>query len=584
MRVKILPVFLLIIFAAVMLCASCAQSTSVNAHEPITIMTAGWNYESFAHGLKEKYPEVELEFISYNGQNSSIYMKKTLEAGHIPDIYTSSTLPDEELQKKHLMDLSIYDFSSKYAVSRLKDCSIYGAVYMLPASYVANGIYYNKTLFKKHGWTVPQSFKELEELAPKIRSAGVELSCTDLSFAGTGFQYLFNLADTVFLRTPAGLEWEDDFLSGKASAQAVWKDTVEYVQKWIDLGMFYRPEDALTLGDCQQHFKEGNTAFFLHAGVFTFAQNDDGTGDQYGIMPWLSADGSSNRYITATSRYFGLNAELEKPENKQKLEDAMKFMEFISTPEGQRLLPGADKLLLPLTDDGSQDITGFSDAKELLDSGYSAPSAYARWEKIVAVVGEESIKWLQGESTGEQVITLMEQAWAYTLENGELSYAEVEEDLTNEETAKLVGNAFLYASDADCALVSLGGYHDGLENDQGVNGCLWKGPATNEILCTVCPLGWMGTIQTFTLSGGKIKELQEAGFDRYGDKDCFPYVRVTKGGMKLKDEMNYTVVILGYTDEVLKYSDVNDTGICGMDALKEYFSMLGSITRQNAAG
>ena len=562
---------------------SCSGDSEA-AHAPLTIMTAGKDYTQFAKAFKKAYPEVNLQFISYSGQNATSYLHKILEVGQAPDIYTSNILPDKELQKNFLIDLSGYEFSSKYAVSRLNECSVEGSIYMLPCNYSVLGIYYNKTLFEKHGWSVPTSFIELEALVPKIKEANVDVSATALEFTGNGFQYLFNLGDTVFLRTPEGLEWVEQFLSGNVTADSAWKDTIAYMQKWIDLGIINGSWFEKTTYDAKTHFRQGNTAFYVDGGTFQFSQNRDGTGDRYGLMPWLSEDGSNNRYITNTACYFGLNANLEKPENKQKLQDALKFMEFISTEEGQRLLPGNRQQLLPLSEGDAEAAEEYSEIVKMLDAGFSAPLAYAGWEDLIVPVGSECLKWYAGKSTGEQVVAVMNRALQDSIENKTNSCADVLEDLTLEETARLVGTAFARATEADCSLISLGEYHDGKENQFGVNGCLWRGPVTDEVISMVNPLGWVDTVKTTVLTGREIKQLAEEGFDLFDDGKPFPYVLTITDDAELDDMREYTVVICGYTEKVKDSGGIQDTKVCGMDALRDYLTDLGDVTKSNICG
>lgn len=575
------------VLVVIMICLSfpsCANPAPEAPHEPLTIMTAKRDYSEFAKAFKKAYPEVELEFISYSGENSTYYSQKILEAGHAPDIYTSNVLPDKEVQKEHLIDLSVYDFSANYAVSRLNECSVGGAIYMLPCNYSVMGIYYNKTLFEKHGWVVPTSFQELEALAPKIREANVDLSVTSLEYTGYGFQYLFNLGDTVFLRMPEGLEWVEQFLGGEAIADTVWKDTIAYVQRWIDLGMIDGSWYNKTTDEAKNHFMEGNTAFFVHGGSFRFSQNEDGTGDQYGIIPWLSEDGSNNRYITSTNCYFGIHADLEKPENKQKLEDALKLMAFISTEEGQRLLPGGKMQLLPLSGVNEEAEGEYREVIKMLNAGFSAPLAYAGWEDLIVSVGTECLKWYSGESTGEEVINAMNRAMRDSLENKTNACAEILEDLTLEETACLVGKAFSEAVGADCSLISLGEYHDGKENKFGVNGCLWRGPVADEGISSVNPLGWVDTIKIATFTGKRIIQLAAEGFDLYGEGKPFPYVLTVNGIAELDEAREYTVVFCGYTEEVMKEGHIQDTQVSGMVALRNYLTKLGTVTKASICG
>ena len=88
--------------------------------------------------------------------------------------------------------------------SRLQDVFDNGAIYLLPSTYNCYGITYNKTLLKKYGWELPQSFAELEELAAKAKKAEVDLCLPQIQYPGYGFQYLCNIADADFLGTLDG--------------------------------------------------------------------------------------------------------------------------------------------------------------------------------------------------------------------------------------------------------------------------------------------------------------------------------------------------------------------------------------------
>lgn len=568
---------LALLFSLAFVCihlSACAGRTE-SPHEPLTIITGCKDYTAFETAFKKVYPEVNLRFISYKGHNTTSYLNRLLEVGEIPDIYTLTVLPDAELQKQCLIDLSRYDFSARYAVSRLSECSVGGSVYMLPGNYAVLGIYYNKTLFEKYGWEVPESFTELEALLPEIRSVGVEVSTTALDPIGCVFQYLFNLGDTVFLRTPEGLDWTERFLRGEVNADDAWQSTIQYMQKWIDLGLINDNWRGKTAKEAAAHFAEGNTAFFITGEAFRFSQNEDGSGDRYGLMPWLSQDGSNNRYITNTSCYYGLNAELEKPCNKQKLEDALKFMDFISTKEGQRLLPVKEQqLLLPLTDAGPEYDENYQEIVRMLNAGYGAPLAYRGWEDIIVPLGKACMQWITGESTGDNTIAAMNRARSNAMRNDTGACAYLKNSLTLEETAHLVGEAFAAEAKADCALISLGEYHAGKENELGVNGRLFKGAVDDVILSTINPLGWVGSIKTFSLTGAEIKQLANEGFDKYHDGTPFPYVLTLADNTQLADDKTYTVVICGYTKALETHGRMQDTGIVGMDALRDYLTRL----------
>ena len=209
-------------------------------HEAITFMAPYMDVDSFIEEVHKTYPEIELEVVPYSGANTTVYLNTILEENDLPDICTLS-LYDPELQdlSDRMLDLSGYAFTDNYVESRLKEVSDDGAIYMLPSAYNCFGITYNKTLLEKHGWTLPQSFQELEQLAKEAEDAGVQLCLPQIQYPGYGFQYLCNIADTGFLSSLDGRQWRKDYLSGKANVSDTkgMMDSMEYIQKWKDLGM-----------------------------------------------------------------------------------------------------------------------------------------------------------------------------------------------------------------------------------------------------------------------------------------------------------------------------------------------------------
>lgn len=102
--------------------------------------------------FNEKYPEINLEIIPYNGQNTSAYMKDMRLSGQMTDIYfTSFYTPGRYDDEEDFLDLSAYEFTDNYTQSRLREVTYDGGIYMLPQGYSALGITYNKTLLEKNG-------------------------------------------------------------------------------------------------------------------------------------------------------------------------------------------------------------------------------------------------------------------------------------------------------------------------------------------------------------------------------------------------------------------------------------------------
>lgn len=77
----------------------------------------------------------------------------------------------------------------------------------------------------------------------QIREAGMEPGYIGMQLTAVLFAAVFNLAKTGWFTTDA-VSWERDFLAGKATAAGAWEGTMDYVRKYIDIGMFNPdPED-----------------------------------------------------------------------------------------------------------------------------------------------------------------------------------------------------------------------------------------------------------------------------------------------------------------------------------------------------
>lgn len=586
------------VFLALCLCilllSGCAreQKPESGEHQPLTIMTAGLNFSSFEALLREKYPEVRLEFVSYTGGNGTGYAQYLLNNGRIPDIFTISIFGSPDRQKASLLDLSGFEFLNNYKTADINQVTLDGAVYLVPTSASVICLYYNQTMFAEHGWELPDTFEDLKTLTRTIRDAGIDPVSAQFELPGNGFFDLFTLAKTDFLSTPDGLKWEQDFKDGKATAREGLSDAAAQFQELIDCG-FVDAEDTLrTMSQCRDRFFNRESAMYLNAGSLTrFTQNKDGTGDRYGVMPFLGRGEDNSVLISKPLTYFGLSAALGKPENAQKLEDALKVMELLATAEGQQSLFGLNtSYIAPLKNTEIPPDSPFYEVAEELRTGHISTLAYAGYEPIIIGVGEKVRDWVAGTCTGDDVLDLADRLQADSLNDSIPPIAVASQDFTLEETAQLQAEAIRLAAGADIGLLSLGGWHAGVENLTGVCGMLLKGDITQMEVNAIPPALFGEPICLLTLSGGEIRSLLETGFVPDPEVEGFPYVpagitvtKTTEGavekitwadGSAFDESASYTVAIDkdGYTEESGAMGDVRETELLVVDVVGDYLS------------
>ena len=585
--------WLLIIAGMIALFTGCtakdflSEMSSNNVHEAITIQSSFRNMSAFFDAVHERYPEINLEVIPYSGANYTAYVKAQIAAGDMPDIYcTTYYTPGHDDVSDRLIDMSGYAFTDCYAEARLRDVTDDGAIYMLPMYYNCIGITYNKTLLEKHGWKLPDSLQELEKLAPKVRKAGCQLALDQVQFPEYGFQYFCNIMSTNYLNTPDGRKWQERFLDGDttmAGTQELVKN-MEILEKWRKIGMLNGSGNSKSDEETRRKMAEGNTLFMLGSSNLF---KDEETEDEFGLMPYLSEDGTQNAFIMNVSRYIGLNKHLKDKGNEQKLEDALHVMEVLSTVKGMKALNQsyANTSLLPLKDYVVESEGYYADIEDKLNAGVMAPFIYDGWENLIVATGRGMLSFIRGDSGLREVVQTFDENQHLIVDNSVAAYTKVTEKLDTSACAKAIGICFAKASGADLALISKNKWYKLTKakdlNFEGVSGALYPLPVTDQEITSILPTGWTGNIETVTLSGKRILQLAETGYDRNGDGKTFPYELVMPEKLELDEKGIYTVAICGVTEEVAEEGKLTDTGILGLTAAQEYFRQFDALALED---
>lgn len=559
MPIKPLKRLLALSVTLVLLLSSCsiAEPAPGIQSDDTALTWSAWNgFNNFLELAAETYPDIELELSSYAGANSTGYSWAQMRGDDIPDIFITSQILDEDLMKERLVDLSGYPFIGNLSTSLLDQVSVDGGIYLLPVSTAMYGICYNKTLMKEHGWQLPSDFAELEQLCAEIREAGMIPGVIGTKLTGNTFSAVFNLAKTSWLTTPEGVNWERDFLAGTATAAGMWEGTMDYVQKYIDIGMFtVDPEEPNNIAMAQDYLGHRKAVFFTAAWAPSFSEFENG--DQIGIMPYISEDGSKNTYMYSPHTYIGISSRLTQPGNKKKLEDAVKLLSLLFTPEGQAAFVSDNTpyLLSALDNTGVSEDSMIYDAQKAMREGRAFPMTYAHWENILSDIGQAYKDWFHGANNmdGPACIARMDELQSsYLNAQGTVYFCQSTACFTLEETACLAGKALGSAVEADAAMIPYAAEH---RNDGAPKACitgkLYQDRINMDVSNTIAP-GLDGEYAILTMTGAEAKALATAGFDPAGDGNAIPYTLVVRGGGGLEDNETYRVAFLmqTYTEEV----------------------------------
>ena len=547
---------------------------------------SAWSgYERFFALAGETYPEIPIERSPYEGGNRTGYSWAQMRADDIPDIFITSQILDETLAKERLADLSGYDFINRFTTSVLDQVAVDGGIYLLPVNYGMYGIFYNQTLMEERGWQVPQNFAELEALCGEIREAGLIPGVLGTQLTGNAFSTVFNLAKTDWLTTPEGVAWESRFLLGEADAAGMWEGTMDYVRRYMDIGMFTTDPEDRNNPDIILDYLGNRRAVFCTAVMTVNITEFPETGDKIGMMPFISEYGSKNIYMYNPTSYIGISRRLTEPGNEEKLQQAVQLLSLLYSPEGQEaFLTEETPCVLSVLESGRLSPEALVyDAQRAMWEGRAFPMTYAGWEGILSDVGQAFKEWLRGEGAmdGPACIERMDALQRDCLSQaGTVDFCQAEADFTLEETGALLGKALGQAADADAVLVSVGTfYQEGTALRACVTGRLYQGGINTEIVSTILP-AYSGEYAAAEATGAEIKALAQSGFDAAGDGKGFPYVLVTRGDRELEDDAVYRVALLvgGYTEETAERLHI-DTVECQLQAaLRAYLTEQGTVS------
>ena len=574
----------ILVLAMVMSMTACKQEETAEPVDPVItvdVYNTAERFLPFFAYVREQYPEIELSISSFNGANGSEYSNNTLEHGDQADIYfTSRNECKDEACRENLIDLSGYEFVNRLSQSMLNTISMDGEIYLLPIQNTVFGVAYNKTILEEMGEELPQNYEDLVRLKGKCDERGIKLCVQYSVLPGGLFQVVSAMAQITFLDTPEGVAWEKAFLAGEEVDYSAWDETLEYMSKLMDIGFFELiDENVLSVGS-EVGLYSGNTLFAITQSNFNPDSAKDVTDDEFGIMPFISEDGSSNYYIYNPGSFIGLSKSLLEEGNEAKLEQALKILELYATAEGQQALNYGSEVFSILRDSAMSSESVFYDAYQASLEGRMQRMKYTTWNEygLITPVGDAFKNWILGEGEPGAITEAMKTVRAEAkLEGGAPVYCTSAEDMTLEESARIVGGVYAKIAGTDVALMSLGSTHkgeskeyeiagktctiDGLaQNKYGVNGRFYEGNITQEDSWVVLPGQYSNTesIAILHLTGAQLKEIAAAGFDLHGDANPYTYVIATRGGMELEDDTVYEVATVkgNYTEEVAELGSV----------------------------
>ncbi len=536
--------------------------------------------------LEEKFPNVDIvtdELVGVPGYIISKEMEHNIE----PDIYLYEGLyqMDDKVIADKFYDLSQEEFTNNFYLSAVSECvNEDGGLYYLPGPVYVYGIVYDKTAFRELGLEVPHSYTEFVDLLNDVRAMdlkGTEPDENDSEAKVTVdvepfvptvkwvdmWTFIFDsYVYNDYLKGVDNALWLDKYQQGNESMIGHMEGAAEKLIKLFDDGILspdlwemrapvrtaklYRYHTSLMTIECQS------------APGFNERENSETPDNlhEIGMMPFYTSDEEDSDYLFSMPRcYFGMTKKAANDEDKKNA--ILEIFDFLSTTEGQDLMiegGGGEINLLKqsdLTDDPFYDEVRDTFSQGMIISRFN----YAgRSGAVESYMHSATLDLVSGKITVEDWLKEADRVRDEALESKpveEESYGTVKEMLTMEETAVVVGEAYIHATGADIGIVPC-------RASFGMKNRLFEGPITGQAIDAVSTTRMSAgivvedpnhvNIVTVKITGLQLMELLEENKDTFVgiaglDVEYDPskpegerYISIKRGGREISPEDEFT--------------------------------------------
>ena len=283
----------------------------------------------------EENPNVDIKVEALDEEAYKTKFKAYAMDG-MPDIVSIWGQPsflDEVLDAGVLAELNPDDYADYGFVSgSLDGFERDGKLYGLPRNSDVMGFYYNEKMFNDNGWSVPETYEDLEALCAQIKDAGLVPIAMDGGDGWPLVEYYDDLLVRVAGTDRTGLV-KDAIANGDFSDPA-FTEAAQILVDSANAGMFQTGYDSQDYGTAMNLFTNGQAAmFYMGSWEASMAINEDIDADirdnvRCFSMPALQDGKGAQTDILAWNG--GGYAVSESSTNK---EEAIKFLNYMYQPD-----------------------------------------------------------------------------------------------------------------------------------------------------------------------------------------------------------------------------------------------------------
>lgn len=277
--------------------------------------------------FEQQNPNIHI--VQDNPPDASTALKTKVAAGEVPDIIANggdnvyATLVQAGVLADFTNAPELKNIPDAY-IKTLHDISKTDKTYAIPYGVNANGIIYNKKLFKEMNLTVPTTWDEFVALSKKIQDAGK-----------LPFYFTFKDSWTTlpsYNAFAASTQGEDFYTKHEAKQATYTSNYKEATEKYLQFITFGQKD---TFGKA---YNDGNVAFangesFMYAqGVWAIPDIKKANPNvEVGVFPYpVTNDPNKNKLISGVDQLLAMSAKTKYPN------ESKKFINFLLDPENAK--------------------------------------------------------------------------------------------------------------------------------------------------------------------------------------------------------------------------------------------------------
>ncbi|WP_394926410.1 extracellular solute-binding protein [uncultured Robinsoniella sp.] len=580
------------------------QKATAEGKTQITVLVKyAFTINEFEKAVEKQFPDIDLIQVgNYTRNMGTEEYAARLEHDDIPDIVMTWPLDvGREFWSERLLDLSGMEISSRYNTSMLNDISTDGKLYYLPGPAQVRGIVYNKTLFQENGWEVPKDYEEFLKLCQTIEASGIRSiqlgfqnqEVLDTAFVGYNFGNYFS--------RPQDLEWLDNYNQGIGSFGQQFDGALDVFQEMADAGVWKASDLDIDYSEREKMLFNRQCAMVEDSSLMAkMGLSQTGTTDEFALMPFFNPGSNNDWARLYMVCYIGLNKHLEEPENKEKYDQVMELMSYLSTVEGQKMLSAdTGAMYSSLIDTTPPDVPEIEALIPALNQGRYA--VFPTLENAQGALREGLAGVLAGTLTKADVTRLVdEENLSPPVTESAKLLGQASKSFSLTDTGSFVADAMCAWGDCELALILDNG-KDGNYNGKGISGCIYEGDVTTSDIDRIMPdlkANDSGALWKASISGKDLLQVLEysvsvennqtgwfyyvSGLKLEFDPTAEPGRRVKKitlaDGMAIDPGHNYTIVVTegSVPEEYLK--DCTKTDILSYDIVSQAVESAGTIS------